>query len=67
MSHKFGRETVTQRYTRRRLLKSGAALAGVSALGFPAISYGQNDRIKIGHLTPLTGFLAQSAAMRNWA
>jgi branched-chain amino acid transport system substrate-binding protein len=48
---------VTQRYTRRRLLKSGAALAGVSALGFPAISYGQNDRIKIGHLTPLTGFL----------
>jgi branched-chain amino acid transport system substrate-binding protein len=48
---------VTQRYTRRRLLKSGAALAGVSALGFPAISYGQSDRIKIGHLTPLTGFL----------
>jgi len=48
---------VTQRYTRRRLLKSGAALAGVSALGFPAISYGQSDKIKIGHLTPLTGFL----------
>ncbi len=46
-----------QRYTRRRLLKSGAALAGVSALGFPAISYGQSDKIKIGHLTPLTGFL----------
>src|SRR5215475_4079869 len=57
MSHKFGRETVTERYTRRRLLKSGAALAGVSALGFPAISYGQSDKIKIGHLTPLTGFL----------
>jgi len=57
MSHKFGRETVTQRYTRRRLLRSGAALAGVSALGFPAISYGQSDKIKIGHLTPLTGFL----------
>jgi branched-chain amino acid transport system substrate-binding protein len=29
----------------------------VSALGFPAISHGQSDRIKIGHLTPLTGFL----------
>jgi branched-chain amino acid transport system substrate-binding protein len=48
---------VTQLYSRRRLLKSGAALAGASALGFPAISYGQSDKIKIGHLTPLTGFL----------
>src|SRR5215475_13240275 len=57
MSHKYGRESVTQRYTRRRLLQSGAALAGVSALGFPTISYGQADKIKIGHLTPLTGFL----------
>jgi branched-chain amino acid transport system substrate-binding protein len=48
---------VRQSYTRRRVLKSGVALAGVSALGFPAISYGQSDKIKIGHLTPLTGFL----------
>src|SRR5215472_11350010 len=62
MSHKFGRETVTQRYTRRRLLQSGAALAGVSALSFPAISYGQSDKIKIGHLTPLTGFLGASGS-----
>ena len=46
-----------QSYTRRRVLKSGVALAGISALGFPAIGYGQSDRIKIGHLTPLTGFL----------
>jgi branched-chain amino acid transport system substrate-binding protein len=46
-----------RRYTRRRFLKSGAALAGVSALGFPAISYGEGDKITIGHLTPLTGFL----------
>ncbi len=45
------------RYTRRRLLKSGAAVAGLSALGFPAISHGQSDKITIGHLTPLTGFL----------
>jgi len=45
------------RVSRRRVLTSGAALAGVSALGFPAISYGQSDKIKIGHLTPLTGFL----------
>ena len=55
---------MTQRYTRRRLLQSGAALAGVSALGFPAISYGQSDKIKIGHLTPLTGFLG---AIGNYA
>ncbi len=43
--------------SRRRILKSGAALAGTAALGFPAISYGESDKIKIGHLTPLTGFL----------
>src|SRR6185437_7944966 len=45
------------RIDRRRLLKSGAVLAGASALGFPAISFGQSDKITIGHLTPLTGFL----------
>jgi branched-chain amino acid transport system substrate-binding protein len=37
------------------------ALAGVSvvaaSLGFPAISRGQSDVIRIGHLTPRTGFL----------
>src|SRR5450432_2618416 len=45
------------RYNRRALLKAGAAFAGASAIGFPAIGYGQNEKIKIGHLTPLTGFL----------
>ena len=45
------------RYARRTLLKAGAAFAGASALGFPAIVSGQTDKIKIGHLTPLTGFL----------
>jgi branched-chain amino acid transport system substrate-binding protein len=44
-------------YDRRALLKAGAAFAGASAIGFPAISYGQAEKIKIGHLTPLTGFL----------
>ena len=44
-------------YSRRTLLKAGAAFAGASALGFPAIVSGQADKIKIGHLTPLTGFL----------
>ncbi len=39
---------------RRTLLQAGGAAL---ALGFPAISRGQSDRIRIGHLTPLTGFL----------
>src|ERR1700731_2146042 len=51
-----GDQTMT-RYNRRALLKAGAAFAGASAIGFPAISYGQAEKIKIGHLTPLTGFL----------
>jgi branched-chain amino acid transport system substrate-binding protein len=42
---------------RRSILTAGAALAGAAALGFPAIVRSQSDRIKIGHLTPLTGFL----------
>ena len=41
--------------TRRTLLKGAAGTAAVA--GFPAISYGQADAIKIGHLTPRTGFL----------
>jgi len=45
------------RTSRRTLLKASAAFAGASALGFPAIVYGQSEKIKIGHLTPLTGFL----------
>src|SRR5436190_22651074 len=45
------------RYSRRTLLKAGAAFAGASSLGFPAIVRAQATRIKIGHLTPLTGFL----------
>jgi branched-chain amino acid transport system substrate-binding protein len=39
------------------MLKAGAAIAGATALGFPAIVRSQTDRIKIGHLTPMTGFL----------
>ncbi len=45
------------RYSRRTLLKAGAALTGASALGFPSIVSAQAARIKIGHLVPLTGFL----------
>lgn len=43
--------------SRRRLLKAGAAIAGVSALGAPALLHAQAGPVKIGHLTPLTGFL----------
>jgi branched-chain amino acid transport system substrate-binding protein len=50
------------RYSRRTLLKASAAFAGASTLGFPAISYGQAEKIKIGHLTPLTGFLGALGA-----
>jgi len=41
--------------SRRELLKAGGA--GALALGFPAIVRGQPDAIRIGHLTPMTGFL----------
>ncbi len=40
---------------RRDVLKAGAA--GAAALGMPAIVRAQSGAIKIGHLTPLTGFL----------
>src|SRR3982751_5491799 len=39
----------------RRALLLGTA--GAAALAMPAISYGQSDTIRIGHLTPRTGFL----------
>ena len=42
---------------RRGLMQGGAAVTALGALGFPAISRGQADAIRIGHLTPLTGFL----------
>jgi branched-chain amino acid transport system substrate-binding protein len=42
---------------RRRVLQAGAALTGACALGFPAIVRSQAEKVKIGHLTPLTGFL----------
>ncbi|MDB5822060.1 MAG: transporter substrate-binding protein [Herminiimonas sp.] len=48
---------IVQSPQRRKLLTAGAALAGASAMGFPAIVHSQSDKIRIGHLTPLTGFL----------
>jgi branched-chain amino acid transport system substrate-binding protein len=49
-------------YSRRTVLKAGAAFTGTSAIGFPSIVYGQADKIRIGHLTPLTGFLGALGA-----
>ncbi len=43
--------------TRRRVLQTGAAAMGAFAVGGPAIVRAQGEAIKIGHLTPLTGFL----------
>jgi branched-chain amino acid transport system substrate-binding protein len=42
---------------RRSVIKGGAALAGSAALGFSSLAFGQAEKIRIGHLTPLTGFL----------
>jgi branched-chain amino acid transport system substrate-binding protein len=40
---------------RRSVLKAGAALAGT--LGTPSLLHAQANAIRIGHLTPMTGFL----------
>jgi branched-chain amino acid transport system substrate-binding protein len=47
------------RLSRRALLKTGAGAAAAGALGFPAIVRGQPETLRIGHLTPRTGFLGQ--------
>ncbi|MFZ1909055.1 MAG: ABC transporter substrate-binding protein [Burkholderiales bacterium] len=56
------RKSALQSGGRRKVLQAGAA--GALALGFPAIVRAQSDKIKIGHLTPLTGFLG---ALGGWA
>ena len=46
------------RFTRRSLLKTAGGIALVSGISMPAILRAQTaDVIKIGHLTPRTGFL----------
>src|ERR1700674_5700646 len=57
-----GRRPAMTCSSRRHVLKAGAAFAGACALGFPAIVHGQSEKIKIGHLTPLTGFLGALGA-----
>jgi branched-chain amino acid transport system substrate-binding protein len=43
--------------SRRKVLTTGAIMAGGAVLGMPALVSAQAEKIKIGHLTPLTGFL----------
>ncbi len=43
--------------TRRTVIKTVGAAAAAGLAGFPFISRGQSDVIRIGHLTPRTGFL----------
>ncbi|MGC5778481.1 ABC transporter substrate-binding protein [Methylobacterium sp. NFXW15] len=43
--------------SRRTLLRAGGAALLTPALAAPALSQGQADVIRIGHLTPRTGFL----------
>jgi branched-chain amino acid transport system substrate-binding protein len=43
--------------TRRTLLKGAGGLAALAGIGAPAIVKAQADAIRIGHLTPRTGFL----------
>src|SRR5262252_8905714 len=45
------------RLSRRAVLKSTAGFALLAGVGAPAIVRAQADTIRIGHLTPLTGFL----------
>jgi len=42
---------------RRSLLQGVSAATALGTLGFPAIVRGQSDVLRIGHLTPRTGFL----------
>ena len=57
-------EQRTNTMSRRTMLKISAGMAVGSVLGFPAILHAQSDVIKIGHLTPMTGFLG---ALGGWA
>ncbi len=46
-----------QQHPRRTLIKGAGAAAALGITGFPYISRAQSDVIRIGHLTPRTGFL----------
>jgi branched-chain amino acid transport system substrate-binding protein len=43
--------------SRRQLVGAATAAGAMTAIGFPAIVRSQSDVVRLGHLTPLTGFL----------
>lgn len=51
-------------FTRRSALKIATGTAAASLLGAPALVRAQSGPIKIGHLTPMTGFLG---TLGGWA
>jgi branched-chain amino acid transport system substrate-binding protein len=58
MEHEIDKTvSLMQSMSRRSVLKAGATIAGTAALGFPGLVSAKTDTIKIGHLTPETGFL----------
>ena len=57
---KMGKQTVELDLTRRNVIKTGAIGVGAvaaGALGLPAIVRAASDTIRIGHITPRSGFL----------
>ena len=63
MRSKVENAALVRPLTRRRALKTTAAGAAGALIagqfGFPAIVRAQSEPIRVGHLTPLTGFLGQ--------
>ena len=55
-----GRRTTTRGsgITRRKFLRAAAGSVAVGGLGFPIVLRAQQGPIRVGHLTPRTGFLA---------
>jgi branched-chain amino acid transport system substrate-binding protein len=49
--------TMGSNLSRRTLIKNAAGSALLAGVGMPAVVKAQADAIRIGHLTPLTGFL----------
>ena len=52
------------RLTRRSVLELAAGATAAATIGAPAISWAKSGPIKIGHLTPMTGFLG---TLGGWA
>ena len=56
---------MSYKINRRSLLKGAAGTAAMAGIGMPAILRAQAEVIRIGHLTPLTGFLGSPWRVRR--